>query len=76
MTCHHGCVRKKSPAPRQSLRKTRKLAVQTSSKRVVVAENDERQGHCLTMAFLGFAIPADIASTRQMAPAVRAIGVP
>jgi hypothetical protein len=59
MTCHHGCVRKKSQAPRQSLRKTHKVAVQTSSKRVGVAENDERQGHGLMTAFLEFAIPAD-----------------
>ena len=62
MICHHGFVRKKSQ-PRQSLGKTYNPAAQTSSKRVCVAENDERQGHGLMMVFLEFAIPADIAST-------------
>jgi len=59
MTCHHGFVTKKSPALKQVQRKTRKLAVQTSSKKVGIMSNDERRGHNPTMAFPEFIIPAD-----------------
>lgn len=59
MTCHRGFVRKKSREPRQAQRKTRKLAVQTSSKKVDVTNTDERRAYGPMTAFPEFAIPAD-----------------
>ena len=59
MTCHRGFVRKKSREPRQAQRKTCKLAVQTSSKKVDVTNTDERRAYGPMTAFPEFAIPAD-----------------
>jgi hypothetical protein len=44
MTCHRGFVRRKSPVPRQTQRKTRKPAARTPSNEAGVMSNDERQG--------------------------------
>jgi hypothetical protein len=63
MTCHHGFERKKSQATRQTQRKTRKLAVQASSKKLGATNNDECRVNSPMTAF-PVAIPADIASTR------------
>jgi len=62
MTCHRGSVTKKRPAPRQAQRKTRKLAVQTSSKAIGTMDNDERRGRRPMTVFPESATPADIAS--------------
>jgi hypothetical protein len=59
MTCHHGFVRKKSPAPMLTQRKTRKLAMRTSSKGIGVTNSDERRGYSPMMAFPEFAIHAE-----------------
>jgi hypothetical protein len=64
MTCHHGFVRKKSQAPRLTQRKTRKLAVQTSTKEVGATNNDERRRYSPMTAFPEFAIPADVGQER------------
>ena len=62
MTCHRGSVTKKRPVPRQAQRKTRKLAVQTSSKAIGTMDNDERRGRRPMTVFPESATPADIAS--------------
>ena len=66
---------KKGQRPRQAQRKTRKLAVQTSSKKVVVRNNDGRRAYGPMTAFPEFAIPADTASYREIGGAfVRLVG--
>jgi hypothetical protein len=70
MTCRLRFVRKKSQAPRQTQRKTRKLTVQTSSKKLDVTNTDERRGCSPMTAFPEFAIPADIALTEAKSPGV------
>jgi len=71
MTCRLRFVRKKSQAPRQTQRKTRKLAAQTSSKKVDVTNTDERRGCSPMMAFPEFATPADIALTETRSSGVQ-----
>jgi hypothetical protein len=51
MTCHRGFATKKSQAPRQAQLKTRKLAVQMSSKEIGATNNDERGGYSPMTAF-------------------------
>jgi hypothetical protein len=65
MTCHHGFVRSKGQATRQSQRQTRKPAAQTSSKETGAISNDERRGYSPTTVFPEFANPADIASIQK-----------
>jgi hypothetical protein len=60
MTCHRGFATKKSQAPRQAQLKTRKLAVQMSSKEIGATNNDERGGYSPMTAFPEFATPAKI----------------
>jgi hypothetical protein len=60
MTCHRGFVTKKSQAPRQAQLKTRKLAVQMSSKEIGATNNHERRGYSPMTAFHEFATPANI----------------
>jgi hypothetical protein len=57
MTYRNGFVRKKSQARKQ--RKSRKRAVQTSSKRTSVTDSDVRQGQDPMTAFPEFVILAD-----------------
>ena len=64
MTCRYGFVRKKSQAPRLTRRKTRKLAVQTSSKEVDATNNDELRRYSPMTAFPEFVIPADVGQER------------
>jgi hypothetical protein len=72
MTCHHGFVTKKSPTPRLTHRKTRKLAVQTSSEEADMTNNDERRGYSpMMMGFHEFAIPADAAPCARAASEAR-----
>jgi len=59
MTCRPPFARKKSQAPRQARRKTRKLAVRTSSRAVSKLDDDENRGISPTTVFHEFAIPAD-----------------
>ena len=51
MTCHRGFVTKKNQAPRQAKLKTRKLAVQMSSKEIGAINNHERRGYSPITAF-------------------------
>src|SRR6516164_9600515 len=60
MTCRLRFVRKKSQAPRQTQRKTHKLAAQPSSKGIGVTNNDERRGCSPMTVFPEFVTPADI----------------